>query len=151
MGNGNIKIVEYDSKYADDAVLMWRESKEKAIGQKDIHSFLEHKNYFIEAMQRKNYVAYLAIDEEKVIGIIVFTEEEINQLYIHNDYQGRGIGKTLLEMAKNMSSGKLTLYTFEVNRKAQRFYERNGFKIIGRNYENEENLDDIKYQWIKEK
>jgi RimJ/RimL family protein N-acetyltransferase len=38
------------------------------------------------------------------------------------------------------SKGRLTLFTFEVNHKAQRFYEKNGFKIIGRAYENEEGL-----------
>ncbi|MDR0312718.1 MAG: GNAT family N-acetyltransferase [Treponema sp.] len=128
---------------------MKRASKEKAIGQKDIHSFLEHKNYLNEVLC-KNYEVYIAIQNEKVIGIIVFNETEVNQLYIHNDYQGRGIGKILLDIAKNKSTGKLTLFTFEVNHKAQRFYERNGFRIIGRNYKNEENLNDIKYEWIQE-
>ncbi len=39
------------------------------------------------------------------------------------------------------------MYTFEVNKIAQGFYEKNGFKIIGRGYENEEKLPDIQYEW----
>jgi ribosomal protein S18 acetylase RimI-like enzyme len=150
MAKENINIIKYDKKYADDTVLMKRASKEKAIVQKDIHSFLECKNYLNEVLC-KNYEVDIAIQNEIVIGIIVFNETEVNQLYIHNDYQGRGIGKILLDIAKNKSAGKLTLFTFEVNHKAQRFYERNGFRIIGRGNKNEENLNDIKYEWIQEK
>ena len=42
---------------------------------------------------------------------------------------------------------RLTLSTFEVNEKARRFYERNGFEVIGGGCENEENLPDIQYEW----
>jgi ribosomal protein S18 acetylase RimI-like enzyme len=98
-------------------------------------------------LNRDNKI-YIATDNNKVVGIIAFNENEINQLYIHNDYQGKGLGKRLLDMAKINSYGRLTLYTFEINHKAQRFYERNGFKIISRGHENEERLDDVKYEWI---
>ena len=37
----------------------------------------------------------------------------------------------LLNLAKQQSEGRLLLYTFEVNKNAQKFYERNGFKIVG--------------------
>ncbi len=46
---------------------------------------------------------------------------------------------------------RLTLYTFEVNENAQRFYEKHGFKVIGKGHENEENLPDIQYEWISPK
>ena len=78
------------------------------------------------------------------------TKKEVSHLYIHNDYQALGIGQTLLDKAKKQSSGRLTLNTFEVNKNAQWFYEKNRFKIIARGYENEENLPDIQYEWIFE-
>ncbi|GFZ32943.1 hypothetical protein CSC2_34690 [Clostridium zeae] len=40
------------------------------------------------------------------------------------------------------------MFTFEVNQKAQKFYENNGFEIIGKRNDNEENLNDIKYEWV---
>lgn len=145
----NIKVIEYDPAYAVDTVRMWRESKEKAIGRKESHSFENHV-YFLNNILRKNDKIYIAVDVKSniVIGILAFNENEINQLYIHNDYQGKGLGKKFLDIAKSNSKGRLTLYTFEVNHKAQRFYEKNGFRIIGRGNDNEENLDDIKYEWI---
>jgi ribosomal protein S18 acetylase RimI-like enzyme len=149
MKKDNVKIILYNSSYDMETVRMWRESKERALGQNDIHSFEDHLFFLNNILKRDNEI-YIAIIDNKVVGIIAFNESEINQLYIHKDYQGMGIGKRLLDIAKANSTGRLTLYTFEVNHRAQRFYERNGFKIIGRGYENEENLDDIKYEWVRQ-
>jgi ribosomal protein S18 acetylase RimI-like enzyme len=142
-----IIIIPYESKFAEQTVEMWRESKYKAIGQKEVHSFESHV-YFLNHILHKEYQVYIALWDENVVGIIAYNESEISQLYIHNHYQGKGIGKSLLRKAKEQSSGRLTLYTFEINKKAQLFYEMNGFKIIGRGHENEENLPDILYEWV---
>lgn len=141
-----IIIVPYDSKYAEETVKMWRNSKKRAIGQKESHSFKSHI-YFLNHILPELFQIDLALIKEKIVGMIAYNETEISQLYVHVDYQGLGIGEILLNRVKAQSNGKLTLYTFEINRKAQRFYEKNGFKIIGRGYENEENLPDIQYQW----
>ncbi len=143
----NIRIIEFEPIYAEETVSMWRQSKEKAIGQKEIHSFEDHV-FFLNNILNEDNKIYIAIDNTKVVGMIAFNESEINQLYIHIDYQGKGLGRRLLELAKSNSKGRLTLFTFEVNRKAQHFYEKNGFRIIGRGHENEENLEDIKYEWV---
>ena len=141
-----IIIVQYDPKYAKQTVKMWRRSKERAIGQKESHSFESHL-YFLNSILPGLYQIELALIKERVVGMIAYNETEISQLYIHVDYQGIGIGETLLNRAKAQSNGTLTLNTFEVNKKAQRFYEKNGFKIIGRGNENEENLPDLQYEW----
>lgn len=145
-----IEIIDYDDKYARDAVKMWRDSKEKAIGQKDIHSFKEHLAFLRFVLVKENKV-FLAIDKktETVVGLLAICGSQLDQLYIHNDYQKTGIGSRLLNLAKELSPGNLRLFTFEVNKNARAFYEKHGFNIIGRNFENEENLPDIKYEWIK--
>lgn len=147
MNNHPFIITQYNPKYAEQTVEMWRNSKERAIGQKEMHSFEDHL-YFLNNILPKKYQIDLAVMDDKVVGMIAYNEREISQLYIHIDYQGMGIGETLLDRVKEQSSGRLTLYTFEVNQKAQRFYEKNGFEIIGRGNENEENLPDIQYEWI---
>lgn len=147
MNQHQIIITQYDPKYADQTVKMWRDSKEQAIGQKENHSF-ENQVYFLNNILPERFQVNLALIDDRVVGMIAANESEISQLYIHIDYQGIGIGQTLLDKVKAKSSGRLTLYTFEVNENAQRFYEKNGFKIIGRGQENEENLPDIQYEWI---
>jgi ribosomal protein S18 acetylase RimI-like enzyme len=141
-----LQITPFHDQYAEQTVVMWRDSKEMAIGQKEIHSFEEHV-YFLNHILTKQFQIDLALMDEKVVGMVAYNEREISQLYIHKDYQGTGIGQTLLEKVKSQSSGRLTLYTFEVNKNAQRFYEKHGFEIIGRGHENEENLPDILYEW----
>jgi ribosomal protein S18 acetylase RimI-like enzyme len=145
-----IIITQYNPKYAEETVKMWRDSKEKALGQKAIHSVEDHV-YFLNHILPEKFQIELVLIDEKVVGMIAYNESEINQLYIHIDYQGIGIGQTLINKVKDKSSGKLTLYTFEVNEIAQRFYEKHGFKVIGRGHENEENLSDIQYEWISPK
>lgn len=146
MARHNYIISPYHPMYADQTVKMWRDSKEKAIGQKEVHS-MENQITFLNDILPDKYKIELAIADDKIVGMIAYNDREISQLYIHLDYQGIGIGQTLLDKAKEQSSGKLSLYTFEVNVNAQRFYEKNGFRIIGRGHENEENLPDIQYEW----
>jgi ribosomal protein S18 acetylase RimI-like enzyme len=143
-----MKMIPYHPHYASETVKMWRDSKEKAIGQKEIHSFEDHV-YFINNILAGQFQTELALINGKVVGMIAYNDTEISQLYIHTDYQGIGIGTALLTRAKEQSDGGLTLYTFEVNENAQRFYEKHGFNIIGRGFENEENLPDILYEWEK--
>lgn len=139
-------IKPYNPEFAEQTVAMWRDSKEQAIGQKEMHSFDNHV-YFLNHLLPEQYQIDVAMIDETVVGMMAYNDREISQLYVHLNYQGLGIGQTLLNRAKAQSSGKLTLYTFEVNEKAQRFYEKHGFKVIGRGHENEENLPDILYEW----
>lgn len=146
----NIKIIDYDDKYALDTVRMWRDSKEKALGVKEVHDFDDHLNFLRTKLIKENKV-YLAIDErtDKVAGIMAIAGSEINQLYIHVDYQRMGIGSRFLKIAQDLAPRKLQLFTFEVNKGAQAFYEKHGFTIIGCGHENEENLPDLRYEWVK--
>ncbi|MER2154023.1 MAG: GNAT family N-acetyltransferase [Solibacillus sp.] len=146
MNSHNLIITQYHPKYAEQTVSMWRESKEKAIGQKEGHSFENHI-YFLNNILPENYQIDIVLIDDKVVGMIAYNDREISQLYIHIDYQGFGIGQILLDNAKELSSGKLTLYTFEVNENARRFYEKNGFRIRSKGHEKEENLTDILYEW----
>ncbi|NYE06941.1 ribosomal protein S18 acetylase RimI-like enzyme [Bacillus niacini] len=146
MSDSKVKIIKYQPNYAKQTVEMWRNSKEAALGQKEIHSFDSHVD-FLNQILAKQYQVDLVLMDEMIVGMIAYNEGEISQLYIHIDFQGNGIGQTLLARAKEQSAGRLILYTFEVNKKAQRFYEKHGFIIIGRGYENEEDLPDILYEW----
>ena len=146
MAHFNVDIVHYHPQFAEQTVKMWRDSKEKAIEQKEMHSFDRHV-YFLNHILSAHYKIELALMDEQIVGMIVYYADEISQLYVHVDYQGGGIGQRLLERAKTESNGKLILSTFERNKNAQRFYEKHGFSIIKRGCENEEKLPDITYEW----
>jgi ribosomal protein S18 acetylase RimI-like enzyme len=145
-----IKLVGYDSKYATAVVTMWRASKENALGRVENHSFDDHLYYLNEVLAKDNTI-YLAVfeDNETVAGLMATDGVFLNQLYIHTECQREGVGSRLLDLAKTLSSGKLQLYTFEMNSGAQNFFEKHGFKMAGRGSDNEEQLPDILYEWCK--
>lgn len=60
---------------------------------------------------------------------------EIVSLYLLPEYMGRGCGRTLLEAAVQELEGRgfrdILLWVLEENRRARRFYEKNGFRFGG--------------------
>ena len=147
----NYSIVDFKESLTEQMVSMWRPSKKLATGQEDIHSFEEDIQFIKNVLSKENDIL-LAIEpqKEKVIGFIAFSTEMIAQLYVDIEYLNLGIGTQFLEIAKERSNGALELFCFQRNQIARSFYEKNGFTEIGRNFENELNLPDIKYRWEKE-
>ena len=82
MNSHNLIITQYHPKYAEQTVSMWRESKEKAIGQKEGHSFENHI-YFLNNILPENYQIDIVLIDGKVVGMIAYNDREISQLYIH--------------------------------------------------------------------
>ena len=142
-----IRYIDYQHQHAESAVTMWRASKGKALGIAEQHSFEDHLNFLKFDLAKNNQVCLAVDEEENVLGLMVMDSEFLNQLYVHVEHQGKGIGTQLLNRAKENSNGSLKLYTFELNKKAQHFYEAHGFKIIGGGSDNEEQLPDLLLQW----
>jgi ribosomal protein S18 acetylase RimI-like enzyme len=60
---------------------------------------------------------------------------ELNRLYSHQQFLGKGIGQALMDacFARAISDGHdvMWLGVWEFNPRAQRFYEKNGFRVVG--------------------
>jgi len=75
---------------------------------------------------------WVAIDKEKIIG---FCDHDFNcelgGLYIHKDFQGKGIGKKLVKKAedsmKKLGCKKIKIMSTVT---AKTFYQKNGYKVI---------------------
>jgi GNAT superfamily N-acetyltransferase len=92
---------------------------------------------------------WVAKRDSAIVGFITLIGEEVEQLYVLPGNYRRGIGKTLLDLAKTRRPNRLYLYTFQRNARARAFYEIQGFRIIDTNdgTRNEETEPDIRYQW----
>ncbi|WP_083097669.1 GNAT family N-acetyltransferase [Pseudophaeobacter leonis] len=90
----------------------------------------------------------VAYDGPQVLGFLARDGEEICALYVTPEICGQGIGKLLLDVAKS-AKPRLSLWTFQANTGAQRFYLREGFKEQQRSdgARNDEGLPDIEYLW----
>ena len=84
-----------------------------------------------------------------IVGMMAIEPGVLDQLYVRPDRLGEGIGRGLLDVAKDRSPDGLSLYTFQVNDRARRFYERNGFVAdwFGDGSANEERQPDVRYVW----
>ena len=144
-----IILGEFDPQRVDELIPMWRASFEAGVGIADPHPLAEQRQYFFTQVLPRNEIRFALLDDE-LVGFIAASAESIAQLYVRVGFRRRGIGARLLAWAKRRSGGGLWLYTFERNAGARAFYERNGFVAMAHGFEPMWQLNDIKYQWIRE-
>ncbi len=79
---------------------------------------------------------------------MVIETDSIDQLYVDPTFVGQGIGGGLLNHAKVLRPQGLSLWTFQANADARRFYERHGFiAVTTTEGDNEEGAPDVRYEW----
>lgn len=80
-------------------------------------------------------------------------ETWLDHLYLHPAAQNHGLGAALLDTVKTQRPQGFSLWTFQQNNGARRFYERHGLALArltdGR--DNEEKLPDALYVWRRPK
>ena len=87
--------------------------------------------------------------DDRPVAFIALAGAEIEHLYVEPFCQCHGIGSALLAQAKRMRPEGLSLYVFEPNLGAIRFYERHGFVTSERSdgQRNEEKVADRRMAW----
>jgi len=95
---------------------------------------------------------WVAVEEtdgvERVVGFLALEQETLENLYVDPDRQRRGVGKALLDHAKALRPNGFTLFTFQANTGARRFYEREGLEAIEFGVAPPpENEPDVRYAW----
>jgi ribosomal protein S18 acetylase RimI-like enzyme len=69
-------------------------------------------------------------------GITAERPVELSRLYSHQKYLGQGVGQRLMEacfdQAKQENRDVIWLGVWEYNPRALRFYEKNGFRVVGK-------------------
>lgn len=122
-------IREYEPEDFDAVTILWRISREKSVPEFQMmkgHFFYEDQNYFQNHILRENKIWVVHVDDRPV-AFMAMNNDFIDQLYIHPDYWRRGIGRRLIEFARERSPEHLWLFTLQVNVNARAFYEKNGF------------------------
>lgn len=126
MMNENTHNVVPCTDYAAMADI-WLEASSQA------HCFIP-REYWVsnaEAMRSQYLPAsenYAYAVEDGIAGFISLNGGHIEALFVSPAYQGMGIGKTLLDKAKELHR-RLTLAVYSENVKAAEFYYRNGFRV----------------------
>ena len=89
--------------------------------------------------------------EDSGLGFLARQDGEIDALYLVPHARGRGLGRALLEEAK-AAEEMLTLWAFQANEGARRFYAREGFveAFMTGGDGNVEGLKDVRLVWERE-
>jgi ribosomal protein S18 acetylase RimI-like enzyme len=112
-----------------------------------LHSREETVTYFTDVLLRENVlVAQGGSHRRRLYRLLC---DHIDHLYIAPAYQHRRIGDKLLAIAKELYPDCLTLWTFQRNARARRFYETRGFVAseFTDGFRNEEGQPDVLYIW----
>lgn len=85
----------------------------------------------------------------QVVGYARLTPTWLDDLYVHPDHAGQGIGSALLDVAKAQRPDGFCLWVFEMNEPARGFYARHGLVELERTdgWANEEQQPDIRMAW----
>jgi ribosomal protein S18 acetylase RimI-like enzyme len=92
---------------------------------------------------------WIALAGRKPVAMMALEGDLLDQLYVAPDRQSRGVGTTMLKLAKVLSPARLRLFTFATNTPARRFYEAHDFSAVDFNdgSRNEERAPDVLYEW----
>ena len=102
------------------------------------HHFLTADHFAdIERLVENDYLPtahlWVAADEaHRPLGFMGLTGSNIDALFVDPDRHGQGIGRALVEHARSIAGGSLTVDVNEQNQSGAGFYERLGFRRTGR-------------------
>lgn len=105
---------------------IWLDANNKA------HSFIPQKYWTDNYTMVKNMLpqaeiyVYEASDTNQIDGFIGFTDNYMEGIFVREDVRSRGIGKQLLDYAKEIKSS-IRLSVYQKNTRAIAFYQREQF------------------------
>lgn len=109
----------------------------QAFNEEQIRAELaDERNIFLIAEYESEAAGYAKLITGAVEpGITAERPIELSRLYSHQRFLGKGVGQTLLDecfaIAKANGHDVMWLGVWEFNPRAQRFYEKNGFHVVG--------------------
>ena len=94
-------------------------------------------------------VGWVAETEGRIVGFCARSDDNICGLYIAPEARNRGVGKALLDLAK-ADRDWITVWSYEKNEEARKFYRREGLVEILREmevFDDGSSLMDVEYRW----
>ena len=88
-------------------------------------------------------------EDDGVVGYAEVKGDWLDDLYVHPDHQGSGVGTTLLDVVKSLRPDGFCLWVFASNEPARRFYARHGLVELETTdgSGNEEQAPDVRLAW----
>lgn len=84
---------------------------------------------------------FIALDKDEVIGCVVLVPLSTNtaqliQMAVKSSYQGQGVGKQLIDILMEFSTGEgITIIECHARKNSIQFYTKLGFEVYGETFE----------------
>ena len=113
-----------------------------------LHTDDETRGWIASVVMLEHEV-WFAKEEGRIVGMAAVSDDVLEQLYVTPDAHNRGVGSALLTKVKERRPNGFTLWTFQANTRARRFYERHGFRAVELTdgSGNMEREPDVRYEW----
>ena len=113
----------------------------------DLHTLVDSIKFCREFLIDKCETYVLGTPAKGFIAIE--QDKTILALFVERESRSQQIGQRLLDHAKSLNTN-LTLWVFEKNEGARRFYEKHGFAATGHtDSNNDEGLPDLEMAWSR--
>jgi len=126
-----LRIRRFREEDFDEVNGLWRRARLQAFPEfqaRKGHTAEEDRHYFRKVVQVKHELWVGEVDGVTA-AFMAIAGDFIDQLYVDPAHQGRGIGRALLDHARQLSPTGLRLFTFQSNARGRAFYEKNGFVL----------------------
>lgn len=120
-------IRSFETNDLSRVIELWLETNKQA------HDFIENTYWEGKYAEVKKMMPaaelYVYVENNAILGFVGLMDTYLAGIFIDTTYQSRGIGKQLVDAAKD-SKERLLLQVYTKNKRAVSFYSREGFSII---------------------
>lgn len=107
-----------------------------------------HDQYEMVKEEISKVEVYVYEDNNKILGFVGLSENYLAGIFIRQDVQSKGIGKTLMNFVKGIKE-QINLSVYQKNERAIKFYQREGFVIQSENIDHYTNEKEYRMIWKK--
>lgn len=91
------------------------------------------------ASNLETWCAFIAIVNGRVVGTGSLNGQTVSSVYVHPDYQGRGVATQLMDTVENVANAEShPTLSVQSSVTARPFYEKRGFKVVQEGFFGEE-------------
>ncbi len=126
-----IKCIRFDESFFEEYKRIYNECFYEMRKNLDVKPYNFLSDY--TQIQDKSQAIFLLIDDGILVGSVACYGNEIDDLFVNRQYQGRGIGRQLLlwgmRYIRSKNDFPILLHVAAWNKKAVQLYESVGFTI----------------------
>ena len=150
MTRAGVEIAPLSAALMPELATLWVAAWTQAMPQIDFEGRRPWLKAHLEGLHQQDYVTRCALEPGgALVGFVTLQPRsgELDQIAVAPWAARRGLGHVLLEEARALAPGLITLTVNQDNGPALRFYEREGFVRIGEGVNAMSGLKTLRMQW----